>query len=79
LLKAVDEILCGNDHFGADQRGMREGIKKTCRFNTNRLIIENGLSNFYKNANPFLNVISTILSNPVYTISLSFRIKITML
>ena len=32
-----------------------------------RLVIENGLSNFYQNPNPFLNAISTILSKPVYT------------
>ena len=44
-------------------------IKKTCRFNTNRLVIENGLSNIYQNPNPFLNVISIILSKPVYTLA----------
>jgi hypothetical protein len=43
--------------------------KKTCRFNTNRLVIENGLSNFYQSPNPFLNVISIILSKPVYTLA----------
>ena len=43
------------------------GIKKPARFNPGRLVIENGLSNFYQNPNPFLNAISTILSKPVYT------------
>ena len=41
--------------------------KKNLPVYTNRLVIENGLSNFYQNPNPFLNAISTILSKPVYT------------
>ena len=41
--------------------------KKNLPVYTNRLVIENGLSNFYQSPNPFLNAISIILSNPVYT------------
>ena len=54
--------------FEPDQGGGGGGIKKPARFNPGRLVIENGLSNIYQNPNPFFNAISTILSNPVYTL-----------
>jgi hypothetical protein len=43
------------------------GLKKPARFNPDRLVIENGLSNLYSEPNPFFNAISTILSTPEYT------------
>jgi hypothetical protein len=49
-----------------------KGIKKPARFHPDRLVIENGLSNFYQNLNPFLNARSTIFSDPVYTIFFKF-------
>ena len=52
---------------GPVRESVDRGIKKPARFITGRLIIENGLSNFYQNPNPFLNVISIILSKPLYT------------
>ena len=62
---AFDKILKATDHFlDRPKRGVPVGHKKTCQFNTGRLVIENGLSNFYQNPNPFFNAISTILSNP---------------
>ena len=55
-------------HLGRDSQGVPGGgIKKNLPVYTNRLVIENGLSNFYQSPNPFLNAISTILSKPVYT------------
>jgi len=66
--------------FWPGTKGKGQGIKKPAGFNSDRLVIENGLSNFYQNPKFILNAISAILSNPgINTIVLSLRIKITML
>jgi hypothetical protein len=57
---------------GWPKRGAGRAQKKPARFYPDRLVIENGLANFYQNPNLFLNVISTIFSNPVYTIFFKF-------